>query len=186
MTSTLRQRFPRAEYDPWFQHIKPPDQYSLPSVTAFRVFSMFGFVTCVLFTATILLSRRVHRHKSVPNFFGFLAFSSLMVNITWFTGHVNIWETKNPPPFALCHFQSSVIAGFSTGQGMAAFFLVFQVSRDPKLTARRISQTSVLYFRKGMAGNLPNIFFRQIGILLRLYGELPMSMDSKYKASNPG
>lgn len=167
MTSTLRHsRFPRAEYDPWFQHIKPPDEYSLPSVTAFRFFSMSGFATCLLFTATILLSRRVQRHKSVPNFFGFLAFSSLMVNITWFTGHVNIWETKNPPPFALCHFQSSVIAGFSTGQGIAAVFLVFQVGRIQSLQRVVDLKTRSSIFRKGVAGDLANLFFSQIGILL--------------------
>lgn len=129
MVSDLQHsRFSRSAYDPWFQHIEPPYEYSLPSVTAFRCCSMFGFATCLLFTATILLSRRVQRHKSVPNFFGLLAFSAFMQNLTWFTGHVNIFETKNPPPFGLCLFQSSMIAGISTGQGISAFFLVFQVS----------------------------------------------------------
>lgn len=129
MAPTLKHsRFSRAAYDPWFQHIKPPDNYSLPSVTAYHILSMFGFATCLLFTGTILFSRRVQRHKSVPNFFGFLAFSAFMHNLTWFTGHVNIFQTKNPPPFALCYFQSSMIAGLSTGQGLAAVFLVFQVS----------------------------------------------------------
>ncbi|KAI5452052.1 hypothetical protein NCC49_000995 [Naganishia albida] len=128
MAPTLKHsRFSRAAYDPWFQHIKPPDNYSLPSVTAYHILSMFGFATCLLFTGTILFSRRVQRHKSVPNFFGFLAFSAFMHNLTWFTGHVNIFQTKNPPPFALCYFQSSMIAGLSTGQGLAAVFLVFQV-----------------------------------------------------------
>jgi hypothetical protein len=154
-------RFARASYDPWFQQIKPPDEYSLPSVTAFRFLSMFGFATCFLFTVTILLSRGVQRHKSVPNFFGFLAFSAFVNNLTWFTGHVNIFETRNPPPFSLCYFQASMIAGLSTGQAMSAVFLVFQVS---SLTMP--APTFVLIHghahppRTGLASDLAHILFK--------------------------
>lgn len=89
---------------------------------------MFGLAGCLLLTITILLSRRVTRHKSVPNFFAFLTVGCFVSNITWFTGNVDIWETKNPPCFGLCYFQSIVLAGVSNGQGLSAIFLVFQVS----------------------------------------------------------
>jgi hypothetical protein len=122
-------RLARAPYDPGFHQIKPPDRYSRGSVVAFHTLSVFGFITCLLLATTILFSKNVIRHKSVPNFFGVLAFSSLLVNITWFSGNVNIWDnTQDPPSFQLCLFQSSMIAGISTAQGAAASFLVFQVS----------------------------------------------------------
>ena len=118
----------RANYDPWFQHVKPPDQYRRRNVIAFRCLGMFGLAGCLLLTTTILISRRVVRHKSVPNFFAFLTLGCFVSNITWFTGNVDIWQTRNPPCFGLCYFQSIVLAGISNGQGLSAFFLVFQVS----------------------------------------------------------
>jgi hypothetical protein len=149
---------------------------------------MFGFATCLLFTATILLSRRVQRHKSVPNFFALLAFSAFMQNLTWFTGHVNVFETKKPPPFGLCLFQSSMISGISTGQGISAFFLVFQVSFNAMcMTSGTSSDQRFLHssLGKGVGGDFTDVLFQQIGILLRLYGELPMPMDSMYTAATP-
>ena len=122
--SSLRDR---ARYDPWFEHIAPPDHYARRNVIAFRCLGMFGLAGCLLLTTTILLSQRVVRHKSVPNFFAFLTVGCFVSNITWYTGNVDIWETKKPPCFGLCYFQSIVLAGISNGQGLSAIFLVFQV-----------------------------------------------------------
>lgn len=128
LSSSLYRIRPRAEYDPWFTFVTPPDHYARRDVIAFRCLSMFGLAGCFLLTITILMSRRVTRHKSVPNFFAFLTLGCFVSNITWYTGNVDIWETKNPPSFGLCYFQSILLAGVSNGQGLSAFFLVFQVS----------------------------------------------------------
>jgi hypothetical protein len=151
-------RVARAPYDPTFNHIKPPDQYSRGSVIAFHTLSTFGFLSCLLLTTTIVFSKSVIRHKSVPNFFGVLAFSSLVVNITWFSGNVNIWETDDPPSFPLCLFQSSMIAGVSTAQGAAASFLVFQVSFTSRMS--RCPAPKFAIHLKGLVGRVTTRVFK--------------------------